>query len=303
MSERLEHHGQAWTLPDEVVHRLSRPTSGAGRMQRLVLGQLLAHRDDGGLPTSGRFIFYELEGLGHVRKSRRGESRRGTADDPREQEVTDALTHLRENGVVPWTWIVDETRTLHQWRCADTVSDYLAESVDMARINPWGTAPPLLLCESRSLAGVLREMMRDYRCAIAATNGQAGGFLRTEIAPTLEDNDRPVLYLGDLDHQGDQIEANTRDVLEREAHREIRWERVAITPAQVEERDLTPIWKTDNRYRPAKVSRAWECEALGQSTIVALAQNTLDRLLPEPLADVLEREERERARWRERLGA
>lgn len=270
-------------------------------MQRLVLGLLLSHLDNEEIPTSGRFIFYELEGLGHVRKSRRGESRRGTAEDPREQEVTDALTVLRENGVVPWTWIVDETRTLYQWRCADTVSDYLADSVTQARLNPWGTAPPLLLCESRSLAGVLREMMRDYRCAIAATNGQAGGFLRTEIAPILEGNDRPVLYLGDLDHQGDQIEANTRDVLEREAGREIDWRRIAITPAQVEERDLTPMWKSDNRYRPARVSRAWECEALGQSTIVTLAQNVLDRLLPEPLSDVLEREEQEREEWLARI--
>lgn len=39
-------------------------------------------RAAGELPTSGRFVFYELEGRGLVRKSSRGEYRRGTADDP-----------------------------------------------------------------------------------------------------------------------------------------------------------------------------------------------------------------------------
>jgi hypothetical protein len=44
--------------------RLSRPNTGAGRMQRLVLGVLLEHEAAGELPTSGRFVFYELEGRG-----------------------------------------------------------------------------------------------------------------------------------------------------------------------------------------------------------------------------------------------
>lgn len=308
MSEDLTYDGQTWTLPDDVVDRLSGPTTGKGRMQRIALGALLAHRDADELPTSGRFIFYELEQRGHVRKSRRGESRRGTADDPREQELIDALGWLRRHEVVPWNWIVDESRTLFPAvRTADSVADYLTDSVDRARLNPWGTVPPLVLCESRSLAGVLRAMMGNYRVGFAATNGQAGGFLRTEIAPELDGNDRPVLYLGDLDHQGAQIEANTRDVLERETGREIPWTRVAITEDQLgelRERGLEATVKEDGRYRddsPDRVSEAWETEALGQSTIVELVREALDELLPEPLDDVLEREARERDEWLTRI--
>jgi hypothetical protein len=152
--------------------------------------------------ASGRFVFYELEGRGLVRKSSRGESRRGTADDPREQEVIDALTHLRDHGVIPWTWLVDETRQLYQWQHAPTVAEYVRRSVDRARINPWPGEPPLLLVESRSLGGVLRATSGEYLVAIAATNGQTGGFLHTEVAPILADNDRVVLYLGDWDLQG-----------------------------------------------------------------------------------------------------
>jgi hypothetical protein len=278
----------------EIDPRLSAPDSAKGRMQRIVLDVLRSHDAKDELPTSGRFVFYELEGRGLVRKSSRGESRRGSTDDPREQEVTDALTRLRDIGVVPWWWVVDETRVLYQWEHATTVADYLLGAVDRARVNPWRGAPPLLLVESRSLGGVLRAMTAEYLCSIAATNGQAGGFLHTEIVPILTDNDRAVLYLGDWDHQGHQIEANTRRVLERAAGRDIGWTRLAITAEQIAERGLIPVWKRDNRYHPALEHEAWEAEALGQSAIVRLVREALDALLPEPLPDVLEREDQQR---------
>jgi hypothetical protein len=71
-----------------------------------------------------------------------------------------------------------------------------------------------------SKIGALRDLLVGlvvavYRACIASTNGQCGGFLRTNIAPALQPGDR-VIYLGDLDLAGDHIETNTRRVLERE---------------------------------------------------------------------------------------
>jgi hypothetical protein len=275
---------------------LSRPDSSKGRMQRLVLQLLRDHQAAGEIPTNNRFVFYELEGRGHVSKSARGESRRGKVGDPRQQEVNDALMWLRERGIVPWLWIEDETRTLHRFAGED-----YSEIVVAVNIDPWQGRAPLILAESRSLGGVLSRIASEYRCDIAPTNGQVGGFLRTEVAPDLRDNDRPVLYLGDWDHQGHQIEQNTRRVLEREAGRSIDWQRLAITQEQIAERGLTPMWKVDNRYSDKTPREAWEAEALGQGTIQRLVREALDRLLPEPLADVLEREEAERDRVAELL--
>ena len=78
-------------------------------------------------------------------------------------------------------------------------------------LDPWGGREPMILTESRSLAGVVRDVVAEYRARIASTNGQCGGFLRTNIAPLLRPGDR-VIYLGDLDLSGDHIEANTRRV-------------------------------------------------------------------------------------------
>jgi hypothetical protein len=158
-----------------------------------------------------------------------------------------------------------------------------------------GQPPPLVLVESRSLAGVLRDMLGEYLVPVASTNGQVGGFLHTDVAPILADG-RRMIYLGDHDPQGHQIEANTRAVLGRYAA--LRWVRLALTDVQVREHGLPSVTKSDRRYRPARAHEAWETEALSQAVIVDLvrAPARLDELLPEPLADVRVREAEQRER-------
>ncbi len=278
-----------------------RPGTKAARLRQAVHELLLSKRDENGeVSTNNRFVFYEIEHTGLVRKSKPGEGRRLPGLPAGAQDLSDALFYLREKEIVPW--IEDETRTLHAWRHASSVAEYIADTVDLARLDLWKEGnEPLLLVESRSLGGVLRDICSSYLVDFAPTNGQAGGFLRTDIAPALADNRRPVLYLGDLDHQGAQIEENTRSVLERVTGREINWRRLALTPEQVEERDLKPIWKKDERYKPAKEHWAWEAEALTQPVLEALVRSEFDALLPEPLEDIRNRERSEQAEARRRL--
>jgi hypothetical protein len=136
----------------------------------------------------------------------------------------------------------------------------------------------------------------DYRCPITGTKGQSRGFLVTEVAPLLIENDRPVLYLGDSDKSGTDIEANTRRVLERETGRVIEWTRLGMTEQLVEQRGVEPIWKVDGRTK--RGHWAVEVESLGQAGVVDLVRAALDALLREPIARVREREERERAEVR-----
>ena len=280
--------GPAFEITSQTANLLSPPSTGKGRLQRAALALLLEHDEAGEIPTNGRFVFYELEGRGVVSKVRTGARR---AD----QDLTEALMRLRERGIVPWSWINDETRECTEWSYAPSVAEYVADRINEARINPWPGEPPLLIVESRSLGGVVRRLAYQYVVPFAPTNGQVGGFLYTEVAPLLIGNERPVLYLGDLDLQGSQIEANTRNVLERETGREIEWERIAITQAQVDAHGLEPISKTDNRYRPARQHWAVETEALGQTTVTTLVRDALDARLPVPLSIVREREQHERA--------
>lgn len=291
---------------------LGDPESKAGRLRRAVLDRLRVHEREGTLPTSARFLFYELIQAGVVSKDTPAPRPGAKGSRRADQGVIDALTDLREAGLVPWDWIEDETRELTRWRTAPSVAEYVAAQVDYASLDPWGGKAPLILCESRSLAGALEPVAMRYVCPIASTNGQTRGFLVTKVAPTLTPGQR-VLYLGDWDWCGRQIEeASRRTLTERRFGGGVRmpesvraglfpWERVALTGEQVETYGLPVISKADRRYRPARSFDAVETEALGQARIIEALTARLDALLPEPLADVREREDAQRAEVREAL--
>ncbi len=279
------------------MNGLSSEITKAGRLQRAALDLINGprHAEAGAIPTSIRFLFYELEQAGFLTKKPRGE--RGRLPS---QDLSDALTALREGGLVRWDWIVDETRALDSWAFSESVYAYVVAAIANARIDCWdGGPPPMIITESRSLAGVLRGIAARYLCPIAATNGQVGGFLHTDIIPAIEMRQR-VLYLGDEDLSGHQIEANTRAVIEAETG-PLLWERLALTEDQVRKYQIPPVEKLDNRYKPARVTVAYETEALSQIVIQQILTDRLDALLPEPLDDVHVRETAERADVEARL--
>jgi hypothetical protein len=205
----------------ELNHSDLRPYSKIGRLRTALMYLMGEHRRDGALPTSVRFLFYELVARSIISKE---------GDRP-DKIVSEALTDLRERGFVRWEDIVDETRSVEDFSGSATVAEDLLLYLDVALIDPWQGKIPFILTESRSLGGVLRGQVRDYRGRIAATNGQVGGFLHTEVAPRLMVGDR-VGYLGDLDLAGDDIEANTRRVLEEILGGKLQWQRLALTREQ-----------------------------------------------------------------------
>jgi hypothetical protein len=135
--------------------------SKIGKLRCALLELLAEHQSDGALPTSARFLFYELVQRGVISKERKTQGRRP------DQNISDALTDLRERGDVPWEWIVDETRSLDDYRGASTLRDWVLDVLPGARLDPWAGDAPLILTESRSLAGVLRRPVDDYAVLIA----------------------------------------------------------------------------------------------------------------------------------------
>ena len=273
---------------------LSRPGTKARRLQEILLAQWRKHQTEDTLPTSGRFLFYELEQQGLVSKIPTGKRRAG-------QDLSDQLTHLRECGLMPWADIVDDTRHVAAWQSAPTVADYARTAAEHARLDPWhrAKARPFLICEARTVGGVLeRRLGPEYLVPVASTIGQCQGFLVTDVAPRLRDPHGYVFYIGDHDLAGNDIETNTRRVLERETGRTIGWTRIAITDEQVETlraEGMQPIQKEDKRYKDKRPHLAFEAESLGQVEIETLVRTWLDAFLPEPLDTVLERQTRQRA--------
>src|SRR4051812_6810977 len=103
----------------DIERLLSRPNAKAGRLQRACLEVLWEHERDGALPTSGRFVYYELEGRSVTPKVYRDASGKEQKRTPA-QDVADALLVLREQGIIPWEWLVDETRSVTSWQYAES---------------------------------------------------------------------------------------------------------------------------------------------------------------------------------------
>src|SRR6516225_2132902 len=146
---------------------LSAPHTKNGRLQRACLELLREHARKGEVPTNGRFLFYELEQRGVIPKKYDGINPKTGNKFARTplQDVSVATMHLRENSLIPRSWVEDESRRLSDWRYADTVNDYLLDTIPEARIDLWGgELPPLFILESRAAAGVFQDHAYEYLC-------------------------------------------------------------------------------------------------------------------------------------------
>jgi hypothetical protein len=129
---------------------------------------------------------------------------------------------------------------------------------------------------------VLPAFMSDCSSAVSSAD-------RIESSSKAAEN-RDVLYIGDLDLSGNMIEANTRAVLQDEGWVG-EWEHIAMTKRQAQRYRIEPILKTDGRYTDRRPHLAIEVESLGQVRVQNLLRSILDARLPEPLDDVLERQQ------------
>jgi hypothetical protein len=165
-----------------TAYRFGQPGWKAARLREAVSAALLAHeRIPDGLPTSNRFLYYQLRGDPALHGADSRASGRSKA-----QNLSAASKWLRDEGLVPWSWIVDERRRVIAYTYADSVRGYLLDSLADTRLSPWvETLPPLILCESATFGGVLgRTVAQEFLCPVAATSGQAGGFLHLNLGPT-----------------------------------------------------------------------------------------------------------------------
>jgi hypothetical protein len=260
---------------------LSAPHTAAGKLQRAALDVLRAHEAGGDLPTSDRFVYYELKQSGYplVHHAVRADG----------ADVIDAITVLREIGAVPWGWLADETRDAEIGSRARTFAEAVFTALGGCRISPWQPGPPpVIITETRGVRAALRPVAERYGASITSTNGQAAGHLHNVVAPLTDAPGIHVAYFGDYNPAGTQIEEHTRAVLERAAGGPLAWERLAVTREQARAEQIPQLRVTDKRDGSEHIS--YEAEALGQGYLARTLSAWLDARLPAPLPPFLERE-------------
>ena len=231
-------------------------------------------------PITGRGIGYKLFTQGLIPSMKRADMAR----------VYRLLLIGREQGIVPWDSVVDETRELERvptWANPDHYARIVAQSY---RRDFWDQQPTRVevWSEKGTVRGVLAPVLNALAVAFRVMHGFSSGTVVHDISE--DDDGRPlvVLYVGDFDPSGMFMsEADLPARLAAYGASHITLRRIALTQQQV--RGLPSFAAADKAKDPrfrwfAKYgSRCWELDAMDRNDLRDCVKREIEKLI-EPVA-------------------
>ena len=255
---------------------------GRGRSQELVdLMAAMYAAAEAAQPITGRGIGYKLFTTDHIPSMARSEMRR----------VYRLLTIAREDGDIPWDWIVDETRSLERTSTWDDPEQYAEATATSYRRDFWNQQPRRIevWSEKGTVRGVLGPVLDEFAVGFRVLHGFSGATTLHDVAE--DDDGRPliILYVGDYDPSG--MWMSERDIperLERYGGDHIDVRRIAITANQTAGLQSFPA--ADKRKDPRHSwfvktfgNLCWELDAMDPRILRATVRKRIKTLI-EPVA-------------------
>jgi hypothetical protein len=204
---------------------------------------------------------------------------------------------LREEGLLPWGWIADNTRWVRQDTMFASKEDALERWAAAYRRDLWASQPNHVevWCESDSIAGVINPVTRPWGVGLFVCRGQSSNTFVYEAAQSYLDIDKPIsiVYVGDWDPSGLAIPLSVEERMgryNRDAY--VGVERIAVTHTDVETGGYVThgVNHADSNYpRFAEYCRASllnpeiavEVEAIPPDELRERVRDTLDALSPD----------------------
>jgi hypothetical protein len=145
-------------------------------------------------PITGRGIGYKLFTL-HMIPS---------MDKPVMQRVYRLLKEARERDMIPWEWIVDETRKLERCSSWDDPAAFV-RTISRAYRRDFWTQQPVRVevwSEKGTVRGVLAPILDEYGIGFRVMHGFASATTVYDVSQDDDGRDLIVLYVGDYDPSG-----------------------------------------------------------------------------------------------------
>jgi hypothetical protein len=213
-------------------------------------------------PATVRAVCYQLFVRGLI----------GSMEKKNTNRVSTQLVYAREEGLVPWEWIVDETREAERPGTWANPESYIPAVMRSYRRDRWEMQSRRVevWAEKGTVRGTLAPVLRKYGVTFRVMHGHASATALYEAAEESQESPSciKVLYCGDFDPSGLHMsEVDMPDRLWR-YDADINLTRVALT-----EEDATPSLPsfpasdktTDTRYRwfvDHYGHTCWELDAL-----------------------------------------
>ena len=221
-------------------------------------------------PCSVRAVCYQLFVQGRIANMGKNET----------NKVSRNLRDAREWRIIPWEWIVDDTRTTHCVSSWASPEDY-AEAVKASyRKDLWEMQPVHLeiWSEKSTIFGTIKPIIDAYQLPFRSFHGYSSATAIHDAACASQTIEKPfsVFYIGDWDPSGLHMsEADLPERIER-YDGEIEVTRLALRQddlAELPSFDLDSK-ENDSRYRwfkkrsaPYHGNKCWEVDAMSPAVL------------------------------------
>jgi hypothetical protein len=232
-------------------------------------------------PITGRGVGYKLFTAGLIPSMDRNEM----------QRVYRLLKEAREQGDIPWDWIVDETRAIERAATWDDPADYARCVAQSYRRDFWNQQPHRVQVwsEKGTVRGVLAPVLDHYAVGFLPVHGFSSATAAHDIAEDDDGRDLIVLYVGDLDPSG--MYMSEEDLPARFAKYNgdhIKLRRIALTAKQVARLPSFPASdkRKDPRYKWFVANhgrRCWELDAMDPNDLRNCVKRAIVKLI-DPVA-------------------
>ncbi len=250
---------------------------GRGRAQHsLDLIQAMYEIAQKSKPITGRGVGYKLFSLNLINAMSRNDM----------QIVYRLLKEAREEGTIPWEWIVDETRKLEKVATWDNPAQFVRAVNRSYRRDFWNQQPCQVevWSEKGTIRGVLAPVLDEYGVGFRVMHGFSSATTINDVAQ--HDDSRPlkVLYIGDYDPSGMWMsECDLPERLGRYGGNHISLTRIALLHNDCTKIGRRPAFnvstkKTDTRspwFRKKYGQLCWELDAMDPNDLRSRVENEI----------------------------
>ncbi|MGB5831342.1 MAG: hypothetical protein WBG92_05055 [Thiohalocapsa sp.] len=231
-----------------------------------------------------RGIAYKLFTLGLIADMSKNQTAR----------VSRLLTDARESGMIPWEWIVDETREAERITAWSSPDEIIAAAVNGYRRDYWQEQPNWIevWSEKGTVRGVLRPILDRYGLTFRVMHGFGSATAINEIAAETREAGRTlhVRYVGDWDPSGMYMSESDLPARVGRYGGACQIERVALSAADVGEASRLPSFDLSTKTKDPRSkwfaehygTQCWELDALDPNSLRNRVEASVLSLLDVP---------------------
>jgi hypothetical protein len=235
-------------------------------------------------PITGRGVGYKLFSLNLIPSMSRNDM----------QSVYRLLKEAREEGTIPWEWIVDETRELEQVSTWENPDDYIRDAARWYRRDFWQQQPKRVevWSEKGTVRGVLQPVLDEYGVGFRVMHGFGSATTINDVSSYDDGRPLTILYIGDFDPSGLWMSENDiPERLDRYGGNHIVVERIALLRSDCTLLGRQPAFNVKEKskdprapwFRKAYGQLCWELDAMDPNNLRTRVEEEINRYI-EPVA-------------------